>query len=33
VAGNAVRLGAEGLLRKPFHPDALLKLVDPLPPQ
>jgi DNA-binding response OmpR family regulator len=29
VSGNAARLGAEGLLRKPFHPEALLKLVDP----
>ena len=29
-SGAARRLGAEGVLRKPFHPDALLKLVDPL---
>jgi len=33
VAGNAVSLGAEGLLRKPFCPQALLKLVDPVRPQ
>ena len=30
VSGNAARLGAEGLLRKPFNPETLLKLVDPL---
>jgi DNA-binding response OmpR family regulator len=31
--GNAAHLGAEGLLRKPFCPQALLKLVDPVRPQ
>ena len=33
MADGAARLGAEGLLRKPFSPEALLKLVDSTRPQ
>ena len=33
VSDSAVRLGAEGLLRKPFSPLALLALVGPTRPQ